>query len=161
MNRTALAVAVAVLGLPNCAFSQDTMKWSDIDCAQFKIAVQALNGLSYVGNGKMYFDSTRNRIAEPEFFDNGLGVGTWTRGDSAFTPHFAVRTTLYSHWAAIVLDKANTMYMVWDTDNGSTNANQIELVYSKDFGTTWSKPWHTTEVFIRIAASIRLHDFRR
>jgi hypothetical protein len=100
-----------------------------------------LNGVSYVGNGKMYFDSARNRIAEPEFFDNGLGVGTWNRGDKAFTPHLAVKTTLYSHWAAIALDKANNIYMVWDTDNGVTKANEVELVYSKDFGKTWSRPY--------------------
>jgi hypothetical protein len=100
-----------------------------------------LDGVSYVGNGKMYFDSARNRIAEPEFFDNGLGVGTWTRGDTSFTPHLAVKTTLYSHWAAIALDSADTIYMVWDTDNGPTKANQIELVSSKDFGKTWSVPY--------------------
>lgn len=115
-------------------------------------------GLSYTGDGKLYMDATKNRIAEPEVFTDsngnfvGVGVGTWNRGEAAFTPHFAAKTTLYGHWPALAIDKNNNIYMVWDTDTRTPNTsggcngadtpapNQIEMVYSTDFGQTWSKP---------------------
>ena len=116
------------------------------------------DGLSYTGDGKLYSDSTKNRIAEPEVFTDsngnlvGVGVGTWNRGDAAFTPHFAAKTSLYGHWPALAIDKNNNIYMVWDTDTRAPNTtggcngaetpapNQIEMVSSTNFGQTWSKP---------------------
>jgi hypothetical protein len=95
---------------------------------------------SYTGDGKIYADSTRDRLIEPEVFDDGLGVGTWTRGAAAFTPHFAVQTSLFSHWPAIALDSGNNVYLVWDTNDPSTSPNKVQYVYSKDFGSTWSAP---------------------
>src|SRR5207248_9452675 len=52
-----------------------------------------LKGHSYNGFGKLYFDQQRQRLAEPEVYDNGVGVGTWNRGDKAFTPHFVAATS--------------------------------------------------------------------
>jgi hypothetical protein len=116
------------------------------------------NGLDYTGDGKLYSDSTRNRIAEPEVFTDsngnfvGVGVGTWTRGASAFTPHFVATTSLYSHWPALAIDASNNIYLVWDTDNrtpsttGGCNAgpspaaNTVRMAYSTNFGQSWSKP---------------------
>jgi hypothetical protein len=59
---------------------------------------------------------------------------------------------MYGHWAAIAIDKAGTVYSVWDTnerqagtsggcDGAATPApNSIQLVYTRDFGRTWSAP---------------------
>jgi hypothetical protein len=115
-------------------------------------------GLSYSGFGKLYMDTTRNRLAEPEVFTDsngnlvGVGVGTWTRGDLAFTPHFVAKTSLYSHWPALAIDSSNDVYLTWDTDNrvaGTTGGcnggpspapNSVRLAVSRDFGATWSTP---------------------
>src|SRR4051794_28269104 len=61
------------------------------------------DGAEYTGNGKLYRDPASDRLVEPVNFmregkTTGLGVGTWKRGDAAFTPHKAVDTTLYAHW---------------------------------------------------------------
>ncbi len=59
---------------------------------------------------------------------------------------------MYSHWSAIAIDKAGTVYVTWDTndrqagtsggcDGASTPAaNSIMLVATKDLGKTWSAP---------------------
>jgi hypothetical protein len=116
------------------------------------------NGFSYTGDGKLYMDHTLNRIAEPEVFDDangnfaGVGVGTWNRGDSAFTPHFVATTSMYSNWPAIAIDASNAIYLVWTTDARQPNTaggcngaetpapNALEMAYSTNFGQTWSKP---------------------
>src|SRR5581483_4320401 len=99
---------------------------------------------SYGGLGKLYFDTTRSRLAEPEVFGDGVGVGTWSRGDAAFTPHFVAKSTLFSHWPALAIDSVNTIYLVWDTadttPSGAPAANKVKYAYSKDFGKTWSAP---------------------
>ena len=46
----------------------------------------------------------------------GIGVGTWKRGDKAFTPHLAAKTSIYAHWAAIALDDAGGLYLTYDND---------------------------------------------
>src|SRR5438128_416716 len=56
------------------------------------------------------------RLVEPVIFGDGLGDGTWNRGDAAFTPHFAVKTSLFAHWPSIALDSANPIYLAWDTN---------------------------------------------
>src|SRR4029077_6789191 len=117
-----------------------------------------LNGLSYTGFGKLYMDSTLNRIAEPQVYSDsngkivGVGGGLWTRGASAFTPHFVASSSLYSHWPAIAIDKSNTIYLVWDTDARTPNTaggcnrgptpapNAVMMAYSTNFGQSWSKP---------------------
>ena len=111
-----------------------------------------LDGHGYNGFGKLYFDMQRERLAEPEVFDNGVGVGTWKRGDAEFTPHFVAQTSLFAHWPAIAVDRGNDIYLVWDTEarqsgtaggcNGAETPapNKVKLAYSTDFGRTWSEP---------------------
>lgn len=116
------------------------------------------DGTTYTGNGKLYFDQRGQRLVEPvNFMDangatTGLGVGTWKRGDAAFTPHKAVDSSIYAHWSAIALDDAGGLYLAYDDDpratgtadgcNGAATpvANQIALVHSADLGRHWSAP---------------------
>jgi hypothetical protein len=115
------------------------------------------DGTDYTGNGKIYYDARSDRLVEPVNFMKGgttvgLGVWTWKRGDAKFTPHKAVDTTLYAHWAAIALDSAGGLYLVYDDDPrqpGTTGGcdgaatplpNHIRMVHSSDFGQTWSAP---------------------
>ena len=113
---------------------------------------------AYVGYGKLFMDHARQRLIEPELFEDsngtvvGIGVGTWKRGDTAFTPHFITPTSVQGHFPSIALDANDTVYLTWDTDtrdpkgtggcNGGPTplANQIQMVVSKDWGSTWSKP---------------------
>src|SRR5205085_9449661 len=106
--------------------------------------------------GKLYY--RQGNLVEPEVFadangsTDGVGVGTWSPGATAFTPHLVAKTTLYAHWPAIALDSAGTVYLVWDTDaraagtTGGCNAgaspapNRIMLTWSSDFGKTWATP---------------------
>ncbi|MEA2375791.1 MAG: hypothetical protein QOD53_2254, partial [Thermoleophilaceae bacterium] len=75
------------------------------------------DGTTYTGNGKLYYDRASQRLVEPVNFQDangktiGLGVGTWKRGDKAFAPHLAVKTSVYAHWAAIALDDAGGLYL--------------------------------------------------
>jgi len=112
----------------------------------------------YVGFGKLFMDHARQRLIEPEIYQDsdsnvvGIGVGTWTRGADKFTPHFIANTTLQGHFPSIALDSADNVYLTWDTNprsktekNGcgqaaSPLANQIMLAVSRDFGQTWSAP---------------------
>jgi hypothetical protein len=116
------------------------------------------DGTTYTGNGKLYYDRASQRLVEPVNFQDangktiGLGVGTWKRGDKAFAPHLAVKTSVYAHWAAIALDDAGGLYLTWDNDPRATGtatgcdgaetplANQVSLVHSPDFGGTWTAP---------------------
>ena len=113
------------------------------------------DGSGYTGAGKIYY--SKDRLIEPiQYIDKddkvtGLGVGTWKRGDSAFTPHKIADSTMFAHWPAIALDKADNVYAVWD-DNPVSNtakdscgqpkplANNVKLSISRDFGGTWSAP---------------------
>ena len=59
---------------------------------------------------------------------------------------------MFAHWPAIAVDKAGTVYVVWDTDarkagttggcNGAETptSNSIVLLVHEDLGKTWSKP---------------------
>jgi hypothetical protein len=115
------------------------------------------DGTDYTGNGKIYYEPRSDRLVEPVNFMRGgntvaLGVGTWKRGDGAFTPHKAVDTSVYAHWSAIALDAAGGLYLVYDDDprqpgttggcDGSATPlpNHIRMVHSSDFGRTWSAP---------------------
>jgi hypothetical protein len=109
-------------------------------------------GHHYDGNGKLLYDRTRDALAEPITYDDGLGVSTWRRGDAAFTPHRVYTGSTYAHWPMLTQDAAGTLYLVWDTnptqsgtsggcDNGETPApNQVLMSSSKDFGQSWSAP---------------------
>jgi hypothetical protein len=114
------------------------------------------DGGSYSGFGKIY--DSKGTLIEPQVYadangvTDGVGIGTWTPGQTAFTPHLAAKTSLYGHWPAIAIDAAGTIYLVWDTDNRSAGtsggcsggpsaaANQIMLTSSSDGGTTWTTP---------------------
>ncbi len=116
------------------------------------------DGGAYTGFGKLFWDSTRTRLAEPTIYTDangntdGLGVSTWTRGDAAFTPHHLVNTTIVGFFPVIAVDQANTIYLVWTPDtrqagtsggcNGAATPapNSAQLSYSKDWGQTWSAP---------------------
>lgn len=116
-------------------------------------------GGSYTGNGKLYYHAPSQQLIEPVNFQDangqttGLGVGTWHRGDAAFTPHKAVDSSLYAHWAAIALDDAGGLYLVYDNDPRTPGtaggcggamtptANQITVVHSGDLGQHWSAPF--------------------
>jgi hypothetical protein len=116
------------------------------------------DGGMFSGNGKLYYDQPTGTLVEPAIFDHpdgsfGLGITTLPFGGSAFAAHEAVRgTSMYGHWSAIAIDKAGTVYIVWDTnerqagtsggcDGAETPApNSIMLVSTKDFGQTWSTP---------------------
>jgi hypothetical protein len=109
-------------------------------------------GHHYDGNGKLLYDRTRDALAEPITYDDGLGVSTWHRGDAAFAPHRVYTGSTYAHWPVLAQDSAGTLYLVWDTDPhqaGTTGGcdsaetpapNQVAMSYSKDFGQTWSAP---------------------
>src|SRR5206468_4233491 len=81
------------------------------------------DGGSWTGNGKLYYDKRTGTVVEPAIFSHGdgsfgVGIDTLAPGGSAFAPHEAVRgTSMFSHWSAIAIDKAGTVYVTWDTDN--------------------------------------------
>src|SRR3954464_10032117 len=127
------------------------------NCSQTGIPDAQTNddGSGYTGNGKLYY--SKDRLIEPISYIakdgtyNGVGVGTWHRGDPQFTAHKIADTTEFGHWPAIALDKADNVYAVWD-DNpvdktkmdscGGTHPlpNNIKMAISRDFGSTWSTP---------------------
>jgi hypothetical protein len=127
------------------------------NCSTTGIPAQQANsdGSGYTGAGKIYY--SKDRLIEPtEYLDkNGvvtaIGVGTWKRGDAAFTPHKIADTTLFAHWPAIAIDKADNVYAVWD-DNPVSKAqkdlcggpqplaNNVKMSISRDFGNSWSAP---------------------
>jgi hypothetical protein len=116
------------------------------------------DGGSWTGNGKLYYDRGTGTVVEPAIFDHGdggfgIGISTLPSGGSAFTPHEGVRgTSMYSHWSAIAIDKAGTVYVTWDTNDRQAGtsggcdgaqtpaANSIMLVSTRDLGQTWSAP---------------------
>src|SRR3954447_488196 len=127
------------------------------NCSQTGVPDQQVNSdnSGYVGAGKIYY--SKDRLIEPiQYLDKngavtGLGVGTWNRGDAAFTPHKIADSTMFAHWPAIAIDKGDNVYAVWD-DNPVSNtakdscaqpkplANSVYLSISRDFGKTWSTP---------------------
>jgi hypothetical protein len=118
----------------------------------------APTGESYNGFGKLLYQAHTGRLAEPEVYMDsdgnvdGVGVGTWSPGDAAFTPHKVVSTRITAHWPAMAMDAAGQLYLTWDTDNrqpGTSGGcggnptpapNTIQLAVSKDFGSTWGAP---------------------
>src|SRR3954466_7468517 len=127
------------------------------NCSQTGVPDAASNddGSGYTGNGKLYY--SKDRLIEPINYTgtdgayNGVGVGTWKRGDPQFTPHKIADTTQFAHWPAIALDKADNVYAVWDdnpvdeTKDDSCGGshplpNNVKMSVSRDFGSTWSAP---------------------
>src|SRR4051794_5665898 len=117
------------------------------------------DGGSWTAFGKLYYDRKTLGVVEPAIFDHGdgsfgVGISTMPFGGSSFTPHEGYRgTSMYAHWPAIAIDKAGTVYVVWDTDTrqagtsgGCSGAetpapNQIMMIATKDLGQTWTKPF--------------------
>lgn len=109
-------------------------------------------GDGWAGNGKMYYDRSRDSLVVPANGEAGLGVATWKRGEPAFTFHKVSDANIYAHWAAIILDDAGGLYLTYDDDpradgteggcNGDQTplANSIRYVYSPDLGRTWKPP---------------------
>src|SRR5439155_13134823 len=115
-------------------------------------------GGSWTAFGKLQYDELNGTVVEPAIFQHadgsfGIGISTMPKGGSSFTPHEGLRgTSMYAHWPAIAIDKAGTVYVVWDTDNrqagtsGGCNgaqtpaANSIMMISTKDLGKTWSSP---------------------
>ncbi|MEA2391225.1 MAG: hypothetical protein QOK31_1334 [Solirubrobacteraceae bacterium] len=116
------------------------------------------DGGNYSGFGKLYYDHHKHQLIEPVVYSgsdgvvNGVGVGTWRRGQPQFHPTRAARTSVFAHWPALALDSKSTVYLVWDTsprkrgtaggcDGAETpTPNKIELAISKNFGRTFSRP---------------------
>jgi hypothetical protein len=111
------------------------------------------------GHGKIYYDRATDQLVEPATGDGGgMGINVWKRGSEAFEYRQGTSgTSLYGSWPAIAIDGAGTTYVVWDTDTradgtnggcespfppGSRNEtplpNEILMMYTKDFGKTWS-----------------------
>jgi hypothetical protein len=116
------------------------------------------DGGSWTAFGKLQYDRLNGTVVEPAIFQHGdgsfgVGISTMPKGGSSFTPHEGTRgTSMYAHWPAIAIDKAGTVYVVWDTDNrqagtsgGCSGAetpapNSIMMISTKDLGKTWSAP---------------------
>lgn len=127
------------------------------NCSQTGVpdAVTNADGTGYTGAGKIFY--SKDRLIEPIQYIGtdgsvtGLGVGTWNRGDTQFTPHKIADSTMFAHWPAIALDKADNVYAVWDDNPVDTTQqdscggdkplpNNVLMSVSKDFGSTWSTP---------------------
>ena len=104
------------------------------------------------GHGKIYYDRATDQLVEPATGDGGgMGINVWKRGEPAFTYRQGTSgTTLYGSWPAIAIDGGGTVYLVWDTNaraDGTSGGcggdespvpNEILMMYTKDFGRTWS-----------------------
>jgi hypothetical protein len=116
------------------------------------------DGGTWSAFGKLAYDRPKATVVEPAIFQHGdgsfgVGVSTMANGGTSFTPHEGFRgTSMYGHWSAIAVDKAGTVYVVWDTDNrqagtsGGCNGaetpapNSIMMISTSDLGKTWSTP---------------------
>jgi hypothetical protein len=115
------------------------------------------DGRSFVGNGKLYYVRSVDRLVEPINTSGsppGVGISTWKRGDATTTPHEAVRVPggVYAHWPAITIDDAGGVYLVFDEDprqpgtsggcggDPTPAPSRIRLVYSPDLGAHWNAP---------------------
>ena len=116
------------------------------------------DGGSWSAFGKLAYDRPKSTVVEPAIFQHGdgsfgVGISTMPNGGTSFTPHEGFHgTSMYAHWSSIAVDKAGTVYLVWDTDNrqagtsGGCNgaatptANSIMMISTTDLGKTWSTP---------------------
>jgi hypothetical protein len=114
------------------------------------------SGGTYSGFGKLYY--WKGKLIEPEVFasssgtTDGVGIGTWAKGQSAFARHRATSTSLYGHWPAIAIDRGGTVYLVWDTDARKANTtggcsggpspapNRIRMMWTSNLGKSWGGP---------------------
>lgn len=114
------------------------------------------------GNGKLFWNPVQKELVEPNTSGGGIAVATWKPGDAAFKAGPKVyKGGIFAHWPSIAIDKAGTLYAVWDTaPSGTLNGGQgcpstltggaantaaappnaIQYASSIDDGRTWSKP---------------------
>jgi len=119
-------------------------------------------GTGYRGNGKLLWNPVLHELVEPVTGSAGVGVSTWKAGQTAFTHQAsAYKGSIFAHWPALAIDKAGTLYEVWDTSPSGTHnggqgcpstvtggptdtrtapPNAVQYAWSKDDGRTWSKP---------------------
>jgi hypothetical protein len=124
-------------------------------------------GISYTGDGKIFYDHQLGKLVEPVIFTKdgdlvGIGVGTAKPGDAKFVPVQAapLPSGMFAHWPSMAIDSSDNLYMVWDTNERAPSGeggcgplpppgpadgpaplpNSIQLAVSKDFGRTWSVP---------------------
>jgi hypothetical protein len=127
-------------------------------CSQSSIP--AGDDLDETGLGKIYYDRATDQLVEPRVGKGGgMGINVWKRGDAKFTYREGTKgQDLYATWPTIAIDGAGTTYLVWDTDDRAPGTrggcaspfpgdppaetplpNEIRMMYTKDFGKTWSK----------------------
>ncbi len=123
------------------------------------------DGGTYTGFGKLYYDHRSGRLVEPVIFSHpsnrtGLGIAVLPDASHAWddpaNAHFTAyqgvpATSIKGHWPAIAIDRAGTVYLVWDTDDrrpGTTGgcsgaetpaANSIKMTWTRD-GRHWARP---------------------
>jgi hypothetical protein len=85
--------------------------------------------LVFAGFGKLQYNHRTGDLYEPYVHYesdgttvDGVGVSVLRNGATSFTQSPVVPTTLFAHWPAIAIDAANNVYLVWDTDERSTEA---------------------------------------
>jgi hypothetical protein len=116
------------------------------------------DGGSWSAFGKLAYDRPKTTVVEPAIFQHsdgsfGVGISTMRNGGASFTPHEGFRgTSMFGHWSSIAVDKAGTVYLVWDTNDRQAGtaggcsgaatpaANSIMMLSTKDLGKTWSAP---------------------
>lgn len=128
-------------------------------------AAGTMQGGSWNGYGKIFYDPRSGALVEPAIFTGGgrtgLGLAVLPDAEHAFDSgtglafHASVAvpdTSVNTFWKAVAaVDRAGTTYVVWTTDargrgsagcNGTTSpvANDLMMVSTPDLGVTWSKP---------------------
>jgi len=108
------------------------------------------NGAGWTGDGKLYYDRLNGALVEPAVFSSGgVGIDVLPHASTAFGasahPRFTgypadSQTAMFAHWPSIAIDSAGTIYLVWDTNEGSARPNSIMLTYTRDLGRHWAVP---------------------
>lgn len=148
-----MATDVTEGALSHQIFEGTVLSTGQIACNLF--GVPDTDGSTYSGDGKLYYDHHNGNIVEPAvFFDangntNGVGISIAQGYGQPFVPHKVATTSVFAHWPAIAIDKADNIYIVWDTDprnpqqltgcNGGPAPlpNAVMGAVSRDHGKTW------------------------
>jgi hypothetical protein len=118
-------------------------------------------GGTYTGYGKLYWNPRLKKLVEPVIYNSppdaegntkieAIGAATWQKGQDAFKPVQAAKTSVFAHFPIVIFDSADTLYLIWDTDERQEGTaggcdgeptpapNAIKMAVSHDFGKTWS-----------------------